>query len=351
MYIENEINFYHFDQNLLQDRPSDINNLINSMIDLKRALALSSTEQKKEQIINYSYSGKIFDNFKNKEAMDICQSNIGNLEIQLHEYDKAIYHLVVSLQDIKLKKFLGKALSDELDETDVLLNKLLILFGKDISLVQKKRNKLLLRQEDNMKNRFSKKTIGTLINFRYNRLIYSYYKFFSLIQKFNGKGIEGQFMNTSFHTINYYNKILIQYIYLSYTKNDLIKIGESILDYIQFLIKFKFKTVGDNQYILNIYNSVKKSEKKRFKKKIFDKLVKWFCLFDEYVSYIRNYTSFGNEKQIFSDLSHENISDIETNFSIKTIFLFKAIVQRGEFLRGKFALLCNNYLDALFFFF
>ena len=53
---------------------------------------------------------------------------------------------------------------------------------------------------------------------------------------------EGQFMNTYYHTIDFYHKIIIQYIYLSYVKNDMIKIGESILDYIEFLIKFKLKT-------------------------------------------------------------------------------------------------------------
>ena len=353
-YIDKEMSFYNYDQNLLLNRPSDIDNLITSMIDLKQALALSSTEQKKEKIINYSNSGKIFDNCRNNEAMDICQSNIGNLEIQLHKYDKAIYHLVISLQDIKLKKFLGKALSDELDEGDILLNKLSILFDQYIGAEQKKINKLTLKQEDNMKNRFSQKIIGTLINFRYNRLIYSYYKFFSLIQKYNGKGIHGQFMNTSFHTINYYNKIIIQYIYLCYMKNDLIKIGESILDYIEFLIKFKFKTSKDNQNILNIHNSDNNhyeiKEKKKYKKKIFDKLVKWFCLFDEYVSYVKNYTSLGDENKVFEDISHENISDIELSFSNKSAFLFKAIVQRGEFLKGKFALLCKDYVDALFYF-
>ena len=58
-------------------------------------------------------------------------------------------------------------------------------------------------------------------------------------------------MNTNFHTINYYHKIIIQYIYLSYVKNDLVKIEESILDYIEFLIKFKYKTSPDNTYLLN----------------------------------------------------------------------------------------------------
>ena len=72
------------------------------------------------------------------------------------------------------------------------------------------------------------------------------------LQKSNDDIINGQFMNTLFHTINYYHKILIQFIYLSYVKGDLVKIGESILDYIEFLIKFKFKTSSDEKYFLKI---------------------------------------------------------------------------------------------------
>ena len=100
-------------------------------------------------------------------------------------------------------------------------------------------------------------------------------------------------MNTYFHSIDYYHKIIIQYIYLSYLKNDLIKIGESILDYIEFLIKFRFKTSSEKKYILNIkYKEIQKyREKQNMKKKIFDKIIKWFDLFDECISYIKDNTS------------------------------------------------------------
>ena len=87
------------------------------------------------------------------------------------------------------------------------------------------------------KENISQKIIGIMINTRYCRLIKVYYMFFKNLQKLQKSDsdiMNGQFMNTLFHTINYYNKVLIQYIYLYYTKNDLIKIGESILDYIQF---------------------------------------------------------------------------------------------------------------------
>ena len=46
----------------------------------------------------------------------MCQSNIGNLQSQLAKYDKAIYHLALSLQNIELKKFLSQTLSDEFDD-------------------------------------------------------------------------------------------------------------------------------------------------------------------------------------------------------------------------------------------
>ena len=85
---------------------------------------MTSSEQTIEQIIDYSYSENIFRNFKNKERETICQSNIGNLQSQLLNYENAIYHLATSLQDNKLKKFLNKALSDELDEGDNLLIKI-----------------------------------------------------------------------------------------------------------------------------------------------------------------------------------------------------------------------------------
>ena len=66
--------------------------------------------------------------------------------------------------------------------------------------------------------------------------------------------VNGQFMNNLFHTIDYYHKIIIQFIFLSYVKNDLVKIGESILYYIEFLIKFKFKTSKNEKKILKYSN-------------------------------------------------------------------------------------------------
>ena len=350
-YIEKELNFYDFNDEFLQYRPLEIELLVKSLINLKGALILTSSDQPVEQIIKYSFTENIFKNLKNKEGTSICQSNIGSLQIQLLKFDKAIYHLALSLQDNELKKFLERTLSDELDESDCLLNQISDSFNK---LKSKTKNNILMKkQQNNKKENFSQKTVGIFINIRYERLIYAYYKFFKgmkKLKKMNNDRINGQFMNTYFHNINYYHKIIIQYIYLSYLKNDLIKIGESILDYLEFLITFKFKTSEDKSYIFNIKykDNTKYREKQKIKKDAFYKIINWFNLFDDYISYVKDNTTLGNEKTISNDFS--NPEDKKLNSGNQSIFLFKVNIQRSDFLRGKLALCCKNYNDALYYF-
>ena len=350
-YIEKEINFYDFDEELLQYRPLEIDNLVKSLLDLKKALLLTSTDQNVNELVNYSYSEEIFMNFKNKEGTNICQSNIGNLQSQLLKFDKAIYHIALSLQDDKLKRFLSKVLSDELDESDTLFNKISLSFNNDKE--KEKINILAEKQQNNTHDKFSQKIIGVLINSRYCKLINAYFKFFSLVRKSNIELLNGQFMNTHLHTINYYHKILIQYIYLSYAKNDLIKIGESILDYIEFLIKFKFKTSLETAHYLNIRNKdrIEYKAKQEYKKKIFNKILNWINLFDDYVLHVRNNSTLGDKKSLVDDYSKRlKSSNNEIYSSSQSAFLFRINIQRGDFLKGKFALVCENYNDALFFF-
>ena len=190
-YIEMEYNFYDFNQELLQNRPLEIDFLINDLMNLKGALYLTYNDQNADQIINYSNSEEIFRYFNNKERTALCQSNIGNLQSQLFKYDKAIYHLTISLKDNRLKKFLDKDLSDEFDENDTLLNNISLSFNKN--KVKRKNNKLIEKQLYNSKNNYSMKIIGILINSRYNKLIKVYYKFFSLIMKQNEKALNGLF--------------------------------------------------------------------------------------------------------------------------------------------------------------
>ena len=353
-YIKKESSFYDFDEQLLQFRPLEIERLTESLINLKSALNFTSEDRQVERIIDYSKSEDIFRTFKNKEGAFICQSNIGNLQSQLLKYDKAIYHLALSLQDNQLKKFLNRNLNDELDESDSLINKILYSFNKEKN--KTKNNILSIKQMNNSKENFSQKIIGILINTRYCRLIQVYYMFFKNLKKLkksNNDLINGLFMNTQFHTIKYYHKIIIQFIFLSYIKNDLVKIGESILDYIEFLIKFKFKTSSDNKYFLKIRNK-EISEykiKQNYKKNIFNKIIKWFDLLDNYISYVKDNSTIGQDKSIVDYLSSMlNSENNEFNLESQSNVMFRVNIQRGYFLKAKFCLCCKNYNDALFYF-
>ena len=86
-----------FGDELLQFRPLEIEKLINSLLDLKSAFILTSEDRKLNSIIDYSFSEEIFNGINNKEGSFLCKSNIGNLQGQQMEYDKAIYHLAISL--------------------------------------------------------------------------------------------------------------------------------------------------------------------------------------------------------------------------------------------------------------
>ena len=349
--IEKELSYYDFDEELLQYRPIEIDRLVQSLLNLKNSLILTSTDNEVKHIIDYYNSEYIFNSFKNKEGSRICQSNIGNLQSQLLKYDKAIYHLALSLENIELKKFLSYSLNDELDESDTLLHKIEMNYSKENK--EKEINKLALKQQNNKNHKnFSQKIIGVLINSRYNKLIHIYFKFFSYIQKsnYNYDKLNGWFMHTRFHTINFYHKILIQYIYLCFVSNDLVKIGESILDYLEFLIKFKLKTTKTLKYIL--YTSNKDipeiKEKQEQKKKYFDKIINWFNLFDNYAKQINENSALGNYKDILDAYSHSLASNHnEFNSGNQSAFLFQINLQRCDFLKGKFALVCKDYYDAI----
>ena len=281
----------------------------------------------------------------------MCQSNIGNLQSQLAKYDKAIYHLALSLQNIELKKFLSQTLSDEFDDGDMLLHNIEMSYGKDMR--GKELNILVKKQQrTGLQKKISQNFIETLINSRYNKLINFYYKFFSIIQKsnYNYEKLGGCYANTDFHTITNYHKILIQYIYLCFISNDLVKIGESILDYIEFLIKFRLKTSKNNAYILNMNNKeIPEINKMQLnKKKYFDKIINWFTLFDNYAKQITENSALGNFKDVIEAYIHNmqsNHSDLDSGN--QSALLFQINLQRCDFLKGKFAFACKNYSDAL----
>ena len=345
--IENEFSFYDFNEEFLQYRPLEINQLEKSLLDLKNSLLLTSKDNKPDKIIDYSKSEEIFSNFKNSNGIKICQSNIGNLLSQLQKYNEAIYHLVLSIQSPYLKKYLSKSIKDEYDEKDILLNLIDQNYNKNKKVDYK--NKLVEKQQNNSHNTFSQKEIHKYINERYNKLIFIYYKFFSMIKKSDNlyDELNGLFLHKDYHSINFYHKTLIQYIFLCFTSNDLIKIGESILDYIEFLIKFKLKSRASNiKYQVKNFKNVNNNNNVDY----FYKIVSWLNLMDNYIDFVTERTNLANDKIILDNYTNKlsNIDNIYNNINDSS-FLFKINMQRTDLLKGKFALVCHHYDDAIFF--
>lgn len=352
--IEKELHFYDFDEELLQDRPREINGLVNVLLDLKKVLILTSTANDdikgKEKIIDYSTSQNIFENVKNKEGSFICQSNIGNISSLCEYYDKAIYHLCLSLQIPKLKKFLSKTLNDELDVSGSLLHLIDSQYNKNFP--KEITNQLVKKQQNSSHKTYSQKAVGDLINNRYNKLIQIYFSFFSKLKKSKRQyeDLSGLYLNSQFHTISYFNKILIQYVYLCYVSNDLIKIGESILDYIEFLLKYKLSTKNQKEILnKNLYSIPYYKNIQDIKLKAFDKVNQWFGLFEHYISHVNENTTLGNDKSIIDTYLNNGGTSMESS-SNQSAFQFKIHIQRGNFLKGKFALICKDYYDAVYYF-
>ena len=118
------------------------------------------------------------------------------------------------------------------------------------------------------------------------------------------------------------------------------------------MIKFKLKTSLNGKYFLNLKYKERKEYKTKlnFKKKIFSKIINWFNLFDDYISYIKDNSSLGDIKNILEDYSNFNSESNEYIVETQSSFMFRINIQKCEFLKGKFSLTCKNYNDALFYF-
>ena len=119
------------------------------------------------------------------------------------------------------------------------------------------------------------------------------------------------------------------------------------------MIKFKFKSSQETAHYLDIRNKdrIEYKDKQEYRMKIFNKILNWINLFDDYVLHVRNNSTLGDNKSLVDDYSKGlNYSNNEIYSSSQSAFLFKINIQRGDFLKGKFALVFENYNDALFFF-
>ena len=90
-------------------------------------------------------------------------------------------------------------------------------------------------------------------------------------------------------------------------------------------------------------------EKQLIKRKYFDKIINWFNLFDSYAKQINENSALGNYKNVIDAYTH-NLQSNHNQFNPEkeriSALLFQINLQRYDFLRGKFALICQYYNQA-----
>ena len=92
-------------------------------------------------------------------------------------------------------------------------------------------------------------------------------------------------------------------------------------------------------------------EKQITKKKYFNKIINWFTLFNNYSKQIKENSALGNYKDVIDAYTHNAASSHdEFNSGNQSALLFQVNLQRFDFLKGKFALACKNYSDAIGYF-
>ena len=88
------------EEEILDVRSEEIDNLFNIFIKLRNALSFTSNNKKindKSSLINYINAKYTFSEVKNIKGLYLCDSNLGNLVMKCHKYDKAIFHLLDSI--------------------------------------------------------------------------------------------------------------------------------------------------------------------------------------------------------------------------------------------------------------
>jgi hypothetical protein len=106
---EEENEYENEDDDLLDIRSEDIDNLFQTLIDLKKTLQyvqINTNNENEYKFINLLFAKSTLNYVHNVQARQLCNSNLGNLAIKFKKYDKAIVHLweAVKLNEKHLNK-------------------------------------------------------------------------------------------------------------------------------------------------------------------------------------------------------------------------------------------------------
>lgn len=438
---------------IIENRSEDIEQLFQTLIKIKYLNSFAKTKMlsSEDNLLEYCYSKSTFNEFSNRQGVYLCDSNIANISLELNMFDKAILHFQNSLSDgiVLVKKILTH--NNLLKKSNSLNKNLKELFeggndneieledekgNKEMNNLDKKALQLAKNNNDNKAINLNYKNINVdadyiktiLLDSRYPKIIVGFKQYFKSLNKFIKHYSKDQdemnlksemslinksviresiedtnmefdlnyFIIKSQHNLMKFEEILIDYLRLSSCSvfNIIYKV-EALLEYLEFLIKYKLRIDNDRNVKMIIYGKnenvkeevkekvdiVKKQEhlldadkkrKKRFKLQtnvnVTEKILKdsypninseivefkletfmtiyeLMMKYDESIHELRSKITFDHMKY-YVDLK----KGVDKNNGMKVMTPIPILIQRYQYLKGQLAYVCHEDVDALYHF-
>ena len=299
------------EEEFINIRSKDIQDLFCKLINVRDSLDtlyINNNKDSPKNLKNMVFATEIFKQVKNKNALNITNSNIGNLLLNVKKYDLAIMHLLESdfykdFDDEKNKGLNKIDNDDEIEQYNILIEsrypKLIYNFKKYFSNLKK------IEKIKNDKNSYAYNSQNV------NKNLINEYELFSTKQK---------------HLLIEYNIILDKYISLTKNKSNLTKTYSNLInayiEKVEFYIKYY---INEENATTQIYSSIHK-------------------LFHKIKQYIKINKEFIKPKHLLKSLLNENIEN--ENIEIPN----EIFIQRLNYLKGLLSYKSKHYLKAIKYF-
>ena len=289
----------------------DIQDLFCNLINVRDSLDtlyMNNNKDNQKNLENMVFATEIFKQVKNKTALNITNSNIGNLLLNMKKYDLAIMHLLESdfykefdnEKNIKLNKIDNY---DEIEQYNILIEsrypKLIYNFKKYFSNLKK------IEKIKNDKNSYAYNSQNI------NKNLINEYELFSTKKK---------------HLLIEYNIIIDKYISLTKNKSNLTKTYSNLInayiEKVEFYIKYY---INEENATTQIFSTIHK-------------------LFNKIKQYIKINKEFIKPKHLLKSLLNESIEN--ENIEIPN----EIFIQRLNYLKGLLSYKSKHYLKAIKYF-
>ena len=284
------------DEDNNNNKTNNIQKLFIKFVDLKNSFK-SFDDQTNENIPYLVHAQNIFSNINNIGASSTCQSNISSFFIKKKEFDKAISHLNEGIKNI--------------------------------------RNKILISSnQDDLKRQFKTENLTN----RYLKLFYCYKSYFKYLKKIKKKN-PNELINNNFyidHHIEKYKKNVNEYLELINKINDEKDLCLALLEKVEEIIQFEIIPSKN-------YHNQNLSQDELLKKQLQIKnILELFKQIDKI-----NDNKFSQNYNVIQLI---NILKFDTEIVKAMDIPPSVLIQRTNYLKGKFYLKCCHYKKAISFF-